>query len=169
MLSTLAGDYQFLGAISAKTINQPLGSISDAEIQAGAPGNYIEASKVSHKHIKTFAQDFTTTAVAERRVVHVVHGATATVEQFQCGAAVAAIGGATATIDLKKNGTTILTGTISLTSATAAFASLFAAGFTSTALVAGDVLEIAITAVASGGGTLALGVFAQVTLYEDPA
>ena len=105
-------------------------------------------------------------AVTERRVIKVVKGATGTIVNFRAGVVVANVGAATISIRLKKNGTNIDTAALVLDSGNAAFALEAAAGFTSTSLVANDVLEVDITA-AAGGGTLGQGLFCELTARED--
>jgi hypothetical protein len=70
------------------------------------------------------------------------------------------------TVDLRKNGTTVLSAVITLNNANTARVAV-AGALSVTTLVAGDVLEV-VTATA-GGGTLATGVFAIVTVNEMPS
>lgn len=164
-VSTINSDVYVAGTLSAKALAVSAGAVADAQVAAAAG---IQATKCQQQHQPWYSQEGGTNAAAERRVVHVVKGATATLVEMVVGAVVAATGNATATIDLKKNGTTILTGTISLTSATAAYATVQPAGYTSTSLVAGDVFEVHVTAVNAGTGTLAKGLFARLVIREDP-
>lgn len=156
------------GNIYAKAVIPSVAGITDVGISATAA---IQATKLQHQHqpcLPINADDLATAAVG-KKVIHVVYGTTGTIVAFRVGSVVAAIGAATVTIDLKRNGTTILTATYNLTSSNAAFALVAPAGFTSTSLVTGDVLEAHITAVAAGGGTLPVGVFAQLIVREDAA
>jgi hypothetical protein len=67
-------------------------------------------------------------------------------------------------VDLKKNGTTVLSGLPTLTNADAAFA--FDLGtFSSTPYVADDVFTIVVTATV-GGGTVGQGLTAQLITRE---
>jgi hypothetical protein len=93
-----------------------------------------------------------------------VKGATATLVAFGAGSVSVASGGGNAVIDLLKNGTTILTGTITLDSSNVAYVLEDAAGFTTTSLVAGDVLEFKLT---SATATKPKGVFCRLTIRED--
>lgn len=157
------------GSLSCKTFAPPAGCIGDSAVEASpGAGLAIQASKLQQQYTKTYSQPGASNAAVERKVVHVVEGATATIQSFQVGARVAAIGAATATIDLQVNGTSILTATISLTSATAAYALVTPAGYTSTSLTQGNVVEVVVSAATAGGGTLAQGLFAQVEIREDP-
>lgn len=95
------------------------------------------------------------------------YGTTATVLQFAAGSIAKAVGDSTVTIDLKKNGSSILSAVITLDSGNTNRL-LETATLSSTALVAGDWLEIVITATV-GTGTLPTGVFVRLLLDEDPA
>ncbi len=158
------GDWFVNGALNAQSFGPPAGCIDDTAVEAAAG---IQASKLQHQYEKVFCPlASTVTAATERRVVHVVRGTTGTIQEFRCGVVTACIGAATVTFDLKKNGTTVLTATTVLDNTNLAYTTEAAAGFTSTALVAGDVLEVTLAA-AAGGGTIGLGAFAVLNLRED--
>lgn len=166
-VSTLNSDLFVAGTLSARSIAISPGAVANAQVALQTPA--IDAAKLQQQYQPCYSQEGGTNAAAERRVVHVVKGATGQLLEMVVGAVVAATGNATATVDLKKNGATILTGTISLTSATAAYATVQPAGFTAGAtLAAGDVLEVHVTAVNAGTGTLAKGLFARLMVREDP-
>ena len=163
-LGVLYEDICFFGSVTfAGAMNLPVDSVGDVDVQAAAN---ISASKLEHQYEPVYRQVSTASAAVDRQVLHIVKGATGSIFDFRVGAVTAAIGDATATIDLKKNGTTILTATISLGSTTAAYILKTPAGYTSTALVVGDVLEVHVTAATIGTGTLALGLFAQLIIRE---
>lgn len=155
------------GNLASKTFTPPAGSITNAAVAAGAG---IAASKLQHRFRPGHSQVHGSNASAERRVIHVVRGATATINSMRAGCSVAATGDSTVSINLYKNGSSILTGgtPITLSIADAAYALDAPGGFTSTALVQGDVLEIVET-VSAGTGTLPQGVFSVVELDEDAA
>lgn len=144
-------------------ITLPASCVGNSNVQAGAG---IQASKLQHVFHPVYGQPGGSASTTERKVVSVVRGATATALSFAAGVRTACSGGATLTVDLLKNGTSILTGTVSLSSATAY--SVNAGTLSSTSLVAGDVLEVSVTATA-GGGTVGSGVFAVLSLAEDYA
>src|SRR5262245_44953309 len=123
----------------------------------------IDAAKMNHEHVKTYAQP-NTTATTERKTIHTCRG-TGTLLAFRAGSVVACIGAATISIRLKKNGTNIDTAALVLDNGNTAFLFENAAGFTSTSLAAGDVLEVDATATA-GGGTLGTGLFCELTTVE---
>src|SRR5262249_49397482 len=125
------GDIQASGVVYAKAFKGigGTGLLGDGDIAVPSTGaNAVAANKVKHHHEKVISVngDSTTTAATTRRALHVVQGGTATVVDFSVGAVTAALGAATVTVKLLKNGVDILTADTSLTSATAAFALLAA-------------------------------------------
>ena len=162
-LSRQDGDLYVNGALGAKSLTPPASCIGDAAIVAGAG---IQATKCQQQYDKTYAQTFAVTAVSERKVAHVVFGATAKLVALKAGLTVANIGAATITIDLLKNGVSVLSAVITLNSSTTTF-SLTNATITGTTAVQGDVFEFNVVATA-GGGTIGKGVFASLIIDEDP-
>lgn len=162
MATTLDGAIYFTGAVQfGSTITLPSGSIGNSQIASSAA---IDATKLQHQYAKQFAQVHGTAATAERRVIHRAKGA-GTLTEFKAGPVVAATGDSTVTVDLRKNGTTVLSGTISITSGTAAFA-VVTGSISSASYSAGDVFEVVQT-VSAGTGTLPQGVFAEAVFRED--
>jgi hypothetical protein len=151
------------GSFTAPTI--PF--VGDAQVK---PAAGISASKVQTRISKIIADNNSAAASSYRRTIWRVFGATCAVQSFRIGiAGTAAVGAATVTVDLLKNGVTILTATVVINNSVAQYGSVaasLAAGAAS--LVAGDVLDVAITA-AAGGGTLPNGFFATLVAYEDPS
>lgn len=143
------------------TITLPGSTVGNSQILAGAG---IEAEKLEHHHSITENQP-NSAATTETRVIHSVYGATGDVLAFEAGSIVAATGNATVTLDLKKNGTTILTGVVTLDSGNTAY--IVEAGSIDTApVVDGDVLEVVIVATI-GTGALPTGLFYNLRLNED--
>ena len=162
MPTTIDGQTYFTGAVQfGSTVTLPSGAIGNSQIASSAA---IDATKLQHQHARGLAQAHGTAAAAERRAIHRAKGA-GTLTEFKAGPTVAAVGDSTVTVDLRKNGTTVLSGTISITSATAAFASV-TGSISSASYAAGDVFEVVIT-VSAGTGTLPQGVYAQATFRED--
>lgn len=152
----------FRGLVQFLSILLPSGAVTAANIAAAAG---VEATKLEHQHREIYQQESDTTSVSEDRVVHVVKGTTGDLKTFRAGSVVANIGAATITVDLHKNGSTILTAPISLDSGDAAYA-LVAGVISSEPVVADDVLEVVVVATA-GGGTVGKGVFASLDVFED--
>ncbi len=153
---------QFRGQVIFLNIVLPSDCIGNAQVKSSDP---IAADKLQHQHRAVYAQESATPAADEARVIHVVKGAAGTLKTFKAGSVVANIGAATVTVDLKKNGVSVLTAPISLDSGDAAYA-LVEGTISSAAVAAGDVLEVVIDGTA-GGGTLAKGVFCSLDLWED--
>lgn len=145
-----------------RTPTVPASSFGDTQIGTTNP---IGANKVKHQHHKQLSQAHGSAAAAERRVVHVARAA-GTVESFEAGVVVAAVGDSTATADLYKNGASILTAAVEIDSGDAAYAEV-AGAISSAAYVAGDVFEVVVT-VAAGTGTLPQGLYAAAVLRESP-
>jgi len=126
----------------------------------------VEATKLEHQHRCIYAQESATTAAAALdEVIHVVKGANGTLKTFAAGNVVANIGAATITVDLHKNGVSILDAAIVLDNTDLTY--IPRAGVIDTeAVVADDVLEVVVTA-ADGGGTIGKGVFAYLDIHED--
>lgn len=138
----------------------PNSSFGDDQMKATDP---LSCTKTDHQYTPRIAQAHGSAAADERRVVHVAKAA-GEVTSFQAGPIVAAIGGATVTADLVKNGTTVLSAPISIDNGDAAFAKVSGA-ISSAAYVAGDVFEVILDATV-GGGTLPQGIWAQPTFRE---
>jgi len=162
MTSRIQGDLHVTGRISSQFLSAPDQSIDDAAVAADAE---ILAEKLEHQHRQVYEQESATTAAAETRVVHVVRGTTGAVERFEAGSVAACTGDATITVDLLKNGVSILDAAIVLDNANTARVTE-AATIATPGLVAGDVLEVAVT-VNAGTGALGSGVFAALTVHEE--
>lgn len=161
-MGRLDEDLHVNGTFTCKAMAAPAGSITAAAIAAAAG---IPATKLQHQHELTFGQP-NTTAATETRVVHVVYGTTGSILAFKAGSIGVCAGAATITVDLKKNGTSVLSSPITLNSGNAARVAVAGTLSGSPTLAAGDVLEVVVTATA-GGGTLGTGLFASVVLTED--
>lgn len=144
------------------TVNLPSVCVGNAQVKTLAG---IAATKLEHQHRVPYAQESDTTAADESRVVHVVKGVTGSLQAFSAGCVVANIGDSTITVDLHKNGVTVLTAPISLSSADAAY-EVVAGVLASAGVVVGDVLEVVIDATI-GTGTLGTGLFTSLDLHED--
>ena len=165
----MAGSAAALGDVTVDRIfvrNQatfPAAQISDSDI---APASNVAASKLEHQHRAHYTTGSTTAAADATQVVHVCRAA-GTLVEFVAGCVDACIGDSTITVDLHKNGVSVLDADITLDSGDADRA--IVAGTLDTPivdLVAGDVLEVVIDATV-GTGTLGKGVFAALTVNEE--
>ena len=136
------------------------GCVSNSNVSASAG---IVASKLEHQYQPIYAQESATTAASEVRTLFIARGA-GSLTSFNVGNIVACIGGATIVFDLKKNGTTVLSGTVTINNSHTARQQV-AGTISSASFISGDVFELHITA-SAGGGTLGKGAFAQVKYTE---
>lgn len=157
----IEGDTYINGNIGASSMTIPSGSVTNAAVQSLAG---IQAEKLENQNKIVLSQGSATTAAAETKPVFVITGATADIVSIKAGSVVANIGDSVCTVDLKKNGTTVLSAPITLDNGDAAYA-LVAGTVSSASLVQDDVVEIVVTATI-GTGTLATGLFAVVVLHE---
>lgn len=138
----------------------PAGSLGDTEFAAGNP---LTAAKQQHQFVKGYAQAHGSAAADERRVIHVARGA-GTVVTWRAGPVAAAVGDSTCTVDLTKNGASVLSAVPSIDSGDAAFAKLTGT-VSGASYVAGDVFEVVIDATV-GTGTLPQGVWGEAVFRE---
>jgi len=141
------------------TIGLPASSVVNASVSASAA---IDASKLEHRFRALYTQP-NTTATSVTETIYIAEAA-GTVNLFEAGSIVACIGAATVTVDLKKNGSTILSAVITLDSANTAYV-VESGTINSAAYVAGDWFTI-VTVATAGGGTIATG-FACVAEFEE--
>lgn len=159
-LSTIEGDLRVRGTLQADYFTPPAASVGDDQVSSASP---ISADKLKHQYLPTYSQP-NTTATTETRVIHVARAA-GTIEGFRAGSIDPCSGAATITFDLRKNGTTVLSSVITLDNANTARVIEAGTLSGSPTVVAGDVLEVVITATA-GGGTLGTGAFCQAIVRE---
>jgi len=156
------GDFLVGGTLYVGSFVPSSGSIRNASVAADAA---IAASKLEHQFALTYGTSGT--AASATIPIHCAYGATGDVISIKAGSVAIAVGAATVTVDLKKNGTTVLTGVITLDTGNTAY--IGEAGSILTApYVAGDTFTLVVVATA-GGGTLPTGLFVTVILREDAA
>lgn len=156
---TVRGTLRVVGGLAL-----PVDSVGDTEWDASDPLDYLNAD---HLFAPVFSQPSGTAATnVTNQPIHVAAAAGQILSVF-VGSVVACVGAATIVVDVKKNGTTVLTGTVTLDSANTAYIgeSGTLAGAGAPTLAAGDVITVSVTATA-GGGTLGQGVFVRVRLWE---
>lgn len=161
--NTLNGDTRCSGSMTAEQgffSSVPWADENDFLSSARLPTSILVERQ--HKHHGQVG-----TVATERRSIAIMRAAGTLKSLEICITQTAHVGAATLTVDLLKNGTTVLTAPVS-TSSSDAVRALKGATFASTALADGDVLELNITATA-GGGTLAVGMGAELTYDENPS
>ena len=99
-----------------------------------------------------------------------IHNAAAagTIIAVRAGVLVACVGDATITIDVHKNGVSILTSTFNITSSYSPYDDPLEGTISSGTVAAGDIIEVEIT-VNAGSGTLGKGVFVSADIVENYA
>lgn len=159
---TFEEDLFVRGTLVPSAITLPQNSITSGEqVKAGAN---IPADKTEQRFFPNWSQP-NSAATTETRTLFVARRS-GTVNEVLAGSIAAAIGDSTVTLDVKKNGTTILSAVITLdNSNTARVAELGAISGGGT-FVAGDWFETVITATV-GTGTLPTGVFVQLEVDQN--
>jgi len=159
-LSTVDGDLYVRGTFRAGTVTLPNSSVGNTQINSSDP---IAATKLDHQYCPVFRQAHGTAATAERRVIHVAQAA-GSVAGIGVGVVVACIGDSTITVNLYKNGSTVLSAPVVLDNSNTAFA-IEAGAISSASYSADDVFEVVVT-VSAGTGTLGQGLFVSPMFRE---
>jgi len=145
-------------------ITLPSASVGDAQVDSSNP---ITAAKLQQQYHRVYEQGRGASVASKTgEPIHVARGA-GTVDSFDAGVTVAGVswaGGGQAVVDLKKNGTSILSATVTINGSTAAFA-IVSGTISTAAYVAGDVFEVVVT-VTAGTGTIAQGLFVRAVFKE---
>lgn len=161
MASVVNGSFHFAGHLSASSMTIPDNSIGDSSIRTGEA---IGSEKLEHQIYRELAlSNHATTPSVERRFLHCAYAA-GEIVSFSIGCTVAPTGADTVTVQLKKNGTNLLTGNVVLDSGNANFIPEDGTPTTPT-YSAGDVFEIDVSAVS---GTTAKGLFVRLIVKENP-
>lgn len=153
--SRIDGDFHVNGVLTAKTLDVPASTIVDADVSSAAD---IGQSKLEHQFEANYGQSGT--AASATIPIGIIYGASGTMLDIRAASIAACVGAATVTVDLKKNGTSMLSAVITLDNANTARVAE-AGTLTTTTLANGDFLELVIVATA-GGGTLATGLCVNV-------
>lgn len=149
------------GTLSAKNFTPPNSSITNAAIQ-GAAG--IDSSKLDHRFRKHYA--ISGSAASVTIPLHVARAA-GVINSIEAGSIVVCTSTATVTVDLKKNGTSVLSGGTPITLNSSNTVRVAVSGtITTTTYVDGDFFELVIVATA-GGGAVATGLMVDVEFDEE--
>jgi hypothetical protein len=162
MANQFNGDTVVRGHLSATSMTIPVNTVTSNAVQASAN---ISADKLESRIYASHAQP-NSAATAETRTLFVARRA-GLIQHIYVGSIAKAIGDSTVTVDVKKNGTSVLSSVVTLNSSnTARIAVAATIDGTQDDLVAGDWLEVVIT-ISAGTGTLPTGVFVQVEVDQD--
>jgi hypothetical protein len=141
----------------------PAECVGDTQVD---PDDPIAVGNQRHRISKVFQQVMGIAAVDDAgRVIHIARAA-GTIIGAKAGSVAAAVGAATVAVEVKKNGTTILTSPMSIDSGTGAYGHEDGA-ISVTSYVTNDVFTVHLDET-TGGGTQAQGVFVQVDFDEEP-
>lgn len=167
MGDVFGGNVLIQGTLTASGFVAPSGCITPSNIATpAAGGNGIDISKLNHRNKAPYSQPEGTAVVTETRIIAITHGTVGVIVALNAALKVACVGAATITIDLKKNGTSVLSSVLTFTSSTPAMTAE-SGTITTTATAIGDIFELVITATA-GGGTLGQGLYAEAIIDETP-
>ena len=156
----IPGDVYVNGTLRANAINMPDNSVGNSTFTVGDP---LDATKQVHQYLGKLSQ--AGTAVTETKSVHQAYDVGRIVIAYAT-VTVAAIGAATVTFNVKKNGTSILSGAWVLTNTTTPYAqSVGTLITTAKAYGLNDVFEVTATA-AAGSGTLPAGLLVTLVFRE---
>lgn len=158
-VSTIVVDSLFVNTYASF----PAAFVTNAMVQAGAD---ISASKLESCHRLNYGQNGG--AVSAEAQLGIVRGTAGSILSFEVNNVTACAGASTVSVDLYKNGTSILSSPVTLNSSSTAYTPT--AGTISSASIAdGDVLTAVVTPAQDGTSALATGVGVSVDLIEDYA
>lgn len=155
-------DVAISGNLSCGTFSAPVSCIGDANVSSSNP---LLCTKSYQQVRAKFSQAHGVAAITERRVIHKAQAA-GSVYAIKALLVIPNIGAATITVDLRKNGTTVMTGVITLSSTGVAYIASSGA-IATTSYAVDDVFELVITATVSTG-TLGQGLFIDTIFRELP-
>lgn len=162
----IPGSVVITGTLSPTTITLPAGCIADTNVATPAGGAAgISTAKLNCRTHVRYNQPEGTSVVTESRIVWITHGTSGAFVSFTAQDKVASSGGDTVTINVLKNGTSILSGgtAVTVTGTTAVTGTI-----TTTSTAAADYVEFVITATHTSG-TLGQGLVADLVVDETPS
>jgi hypothetical protein len=167
-LSTLTGDYTHRDGTFTFSdgVTLPADSVGDRQVDASSP---IAANKLGRRMSRTYAQANGASIASATQRIHRAYGATGSIVAVRCEVTgvVGSGGGMSVTVDLKKNGASVLTAVMTI-DATTVLDTPVDGSVSADTFASGDYLELVVTATA-GGGTLPQGLFVDLIIDEDPS
>lgn len=160
-LSVLNADIHVAGTLTANNMVIPGNAVGNSQFKTGDP---LAVTKQVHRVYPALKQTHGGAAVAQREVVRIAHAA-GTVSAVRAGVTVASTVDAEITVDVRKNGVSILASPLVLDSTDTAFTSALAS-ISTASYSAGDFLEVVVTVDVAGG---VLGQGLRVELVCDEA
>lgn len=164
MSTVLAGNVHVSGTLTTGGIALPDGAVTNLQVQAGAA---IDSTKLIQRYRRSWRQATSAVTVATlNQILATITGLTGTLRSFKTGSVVAHVGDSVCTVNLFKNGSTVLSSPVTLNSSHTA-RQLVAGTISTTGLAVDDVLEVVVVATI-GTGTLAKGTFGVLSFDELP-
>lgn len=163
--TVFSGPVVVTGNLSSSTFSAPAGCISDAAVVVPSAGaNGINTTKLNHRQHVRYSQAEGTSIVTETRIVWLTNGTQASFISARAIEKTATSGGDTVTVDIRKNGTSILSGAtpISVTGTSVVIGTI-----TTTSSTVGDYVEVVVTATHTSG-TLGQGLYVDLIVDESP-
>ena len=153
------GDTHIIGRLSAVSMAVPADSVGSDSVDADDP---IQSEKLEHQYTLTHRQPGNVAAITADKI-HIARGA-GTIESVQILTHTAPAAANSYTVNVKKNGTTILSSPVTVDNSTAAN-DVIDATLSVTTFVAGDYFEVAI--VSAAGTSWGTGLIVQVIIREN--
>ena len=160
-MNIIEGDTYVRGNLRTDGFAVPANSIGNTQFNSSDP---LATDKQKHQYVAVYSQKHGADVAAERKTVHVAHAA-GTLAFVYAGMVVPSTGDSTVTVDVLKNGVSVMSGTITLTNAHAAFA-LVLGTISAGVYTSGSVFEVSVT-VSAGTGNVGEGVFARLVFREE--
>ena len=152
-------DLHILGRLSAVSMSVPADSIGSDSVDADDP---IQSEKLEHQYTLTHRQPGSVAAITADKI-HIARGA-GTIESVQVLTHTAPAAANSYTVNVKKNGTTILSSVVTVDNSTTAN-TVVNATLSVTTFVAGDYFEVNI--VSAAGTSWGTGLIVQVVIREN--
>lgn len=163
--TVFSGPVVVTGNFSCSSLSAPAGCISDTAIVVPSAGsNGINTTKLNHRQHVRYSQAEGSSIATETRIVWLTNGTQASFVSVRAIEKTASSGGDTVTVDIRKNGTSILSGAtpISVTGT-----SVVTGIITTTTSTVGDYVEVVVTATHTSG-TLGQGLYVDLIVDESP-
>lgn len=160
-MSRIVGDLIVTGTLKAGAFSPPDNSVGNTEFNGNDP---LTAAKQQHQYQQVYSQKRGVVAATERWTAHVANDA-GTLVNVVAGMTLANAGAATVSVDVLKNGVTILSAPIVLDSTNVAYVVEIGTVVPPGTYVLGDSFDVSVTATA-GGGTLGQGLYVALTFQE---
>lgn len=160
-MSVINDNLHINGQLSCENFTPPASCVTDNSVSTTAA---IDPDKLINRFRRGHAQVHGTAGTTQRIPIHIAKFA-GTITGARAAMSVKPVGDSTHSIQLKKNGSNILSSAIVMDSGNTNYVLEETAGYTSTSYAAGDFFEADITATA-GTGTLGQGLMFDVQFDE---